>query len=117
MGTEKSVEFTEAELKYLSTQKMGRVATVGVGGMPHVVPVTFEISSGHIFFGGTGLEQSLKYKHIEKNPKIAFVVDSVRISPWRPIGIEVRGTGRITLANGRRMIELIPLRKASWGIE
>ena len=33
--------FTDAEINYLTTQRLGRWATVGADGHPHVVPVGF----------------------------------------------------------------------------
>ena len=32
---------TDAEIEYLESQRLGRLATVGHDGMPHVVPVAF----------------------------------------------------------------------------
>ena len=34
-------EFTENELEYLAQQRLGRIATVGRLGQPHVVPTSF----------------------------------------------------------------------------
>jgi hypothetical protein len=33
--------FTDAELDYLGGQRLGRIATVGADGQPHVVPTSF----------------------------------------------------------------------------
>jgi pyridoxamine 5'-phosphate oxidase family protein len=33
--------FSDAEIDYLGSQRLGRLATVGHDGMPHVVPVAF----------------------------------------------------------------------------
>jgi hypothetical protein len=33
--------FSDAEIDYLGSQRLGRLATVGQDGMPHVVPVAF----------------------------------------------------------------------------
>ena len=41
--------FTEAEVRYLREQTLGRIATVGPDGQPHVTPVGIEE-------GGTGGE-------------------------------------------------------------
>ena len=37
--------FTEAERDYLSGARLGRLATVGPDGQPHVVPVTFAVNA------------------------------------------------------------------------
>ena len=31
--------FTDAEIEFVNSQRLGRVATVGADGMPHVMPV------------------------------------------------------------------------------
>ena len=31
--------FTDAEIEYLNSQELGRIATAGADGMPHVIPV------------------------------------------------------------------------------
>jgi hypothetical protein len=33
--------FSDAQIEYLGSQRLGRLATVGQDGMPHVVPVAF----------------------------------------------------------------------------
>ena len=33
--------FTDKELDYLNGQRLGRIATVGADGQPHVVPTSF----------------------------------------------------------------------------
>ena len=33
--------FSDAEIEYLASQRLGRLATVGHDGMPHAVPVAF----------------------------------------------------------------------------
>jgi pyridoxamine 5'-phosphate oxidase family protein len=32
--------FTDSELEYLAGQRLGRIATVGADGQPHVVPTS-----------------------------------------------------------------------------
>ena len=39
--------FTEAELEYLASQRLGRIATVGADGQPHVVPTSFRHNPDH----------------------------------------------------------------------
>lgn len=33
--------FTDAEIEYLRSQRLGRLATVGADGQPHLIPITF----------------------------------------------------------------------------
>jgi nitroimidazol reductase NimA-like FMN-containing flavoprotein (pyridoxamine 5'-phosphate oxidase superfamily) len=39
--------FSDTERKYLESQRLGRLATVGPDGMPHVVPVNFCYNPRH----------------------------------------------------------------------
>ena len=48
--------FTPAEITYLQSQRLARVATSGPGGQPHVVPVSFRYNPDEdtIDVGGHG---------------------------------------------------------------
>jgi pyridoxamine 5'-phosphate oxidase family protein len=86
-------DFTPAEINYLKNQRLGRLATVGPEGQPHVVPVAFRYNSDldTIDIGGHGFAKRKKYRDVGKNPKVAFVIDDLAsIDPWRARGIEVR---------------------------
>ncbi len=39
--------FTDSELEYLAEQRLGRIATVGADGQPHVVPTSFSYNAEH----------------------------------------------------------------------
>src|SRR4051794_30501098 len=39
--------FSEAEIAYLRSQRLGRLATVGPDSQPHVVPVGFRYNAEH----------------------------------------------------------------------
>lgn len=106
-------------MNYLSSKKIGRLATITRTGQPHVVPVMYYLQGNErIVITGTGLDKSYKFKNVQSNPKVAFVVDSVKISPWTPMGVELRGEAKIIeMGNGSVGIEIIPFKKASWGID
>src|SRR2546427_2337134 len=120
--------FTDAEIAYLSGQRLGRLATVGPTGQPHVVPVGFRYNPEHdtIDIGGHGFAQSRKLAHAMANPRVAFVVDDLAsVSPWRPRGIEIRGKAAVLASGGDRfgrgydpeIFRVRPRRIVSWGIE
>lgn len=118
--------FTPAELEYLASQRLGRLATVGRDGAPHVVPVGFRYNpeTDTIDIGGHNMGRSKKWRDIGREPRVAFVVDDV-LPPWRPRLIEIRGrASRLTLggtALGRgfsdEIIRISPTRIVSWGID
>jgi pyridoxamine 5'-phosphate oxidase family protein len=52
--------FTDKELDYLAGQRLGRIATVGADGQPHVVPTSFRYNPDHdaIEVGGLRMSQT-----------------------------------------------------------
>ena len=118
--------FTNEELDYLRSQRLGRLATVGADGNPHVVPVGFRYNSktDTIDIGGHGLAQSRKWRDAKRHPRIAFVVDDV-LPPWQPRSIEVRADVEALESGGEEfgpgfspeIMRLHPIRIVSWGIE
>jgi pyridoxamine 5'-phosphate oxidase family protein len=115
---DEEIKLTRLELQYLLSKRIGRLATVNKSGTPHVVPVIFSVGEhDRIVISGAGFEKSLKFKNMKENPNVAFVVDSVRLSPWTPMGIELRGIARvITMGNAQTGIEIIATKKATWGL-
>jgi pyridoxamine 5'-phosphate oxidase family protein len=109
--------FTEEELRYLlGERRLGRLATVGKDGTPHVTPVgwTYNAELGTIDIGGHDMANTKKYRDVRHTGQAAVVVDDV-LPPWRPRGIEVRGQAEAV--NGERpLIRIRPGRIVSWGI-
>lgn len=120
--------FTKDEIVYLKNQRLGRLATVGSDGQPHVVPVSFRYNDEQdaIEIGGHGgFARRKKYKDIQNNPRVAFVVDDVpSVDPWRARGIEIRGKAEILQSGGSslgpgfdpEMFRITPKHTNSWGI-
>jgi pyridoxamine 5'-phosphate oxidase family protein len=111
--------FTEAELAYLAGgRQLGRIATVGADGTPHVVPVAWIYNAVRdtIDIGGHQLEETKKFRDIARTRRAAIVIDDLQSTdPWRPRGIEIRGRGEaITLPTP--LIRIHPERIVSWGI-
>ena len=121
--------FTEKEIEYLRGQRLGRIATVGRHGSPHVVPVGFRLGTDAetIEIGGHGLSRSKKWRDLQANPRIAFVVDDlVSVNPWTARGMEVRDRAELNEEGGHERfgggwdnvwIRIVPERIISWGIE
>ncbi len=71
-------EFSEAELTYLKSQRLGRLATVDPKGQPQANPVGFfPQDDGTILVGGYALGTTKKWRNLQKNPKVALVVDDI----------------------------------------
>jgi pyridoxamine 5'-phosphate oxidase family protein len=122
--------FTAKEIEYLRGQRLGRLATAGADGAPHVVPVGFRLDAEgrSIEIGGHGLTRSKKWRDLHANPRAAFVVDDLAsVSPWTPRGIEIRGRVELHGEGGTERfgaggwdpewLSIVPNRIVSWGIE
>jgi len=114
-----TARFREAEVEYLAENFIGRVATASPSGQPHVVPVGYRFDGSTITFGGRNLSNSLKFRNLMANDKVAFVVDDiVSTNPWKVRGVEVRGRAEpVVSKDGVSMIRIIPLNIRSWGLE
>jgi pyridoxamine 5'-phosphate oxidase family protein len=111
--------FTEAELGYLTGgRQLGRLATVGADGTPHVVPVgwIYNAARDTIDIGGRELEQSKKFRDAARSGRAAIVIDDLASTdPWRPRAIEVRGRAE-AIAMPTALIRIHPERIISWGL-
>ncbi|WP_031466356.1 pyridoxamine 5'-phosphate oxidase family protein [Sciscionella sediminilitoris] len=84
--------FTQAQLRYLRGQEIGRLATIGPGG-PQNHPVWFRVTPVGVDIGGTQLSDSRKYRNVLADPRVSFVVDDVLDGHGR--GVELRGCATI----------------------
>src|ERR671911_335955 len=103
--------FTNEESEYLKSQLLGRLATVSSDGQPHVVPVSFRYNAqlDTIDIGGHDFARLKKYQDVQRNPRVAFLVDDmVSVDPWRPRGIEVRGEAEVLSSGARRSAPASP---------
>ncbi|MBV9335602.1 MAG: PPOX class F420-dependent oxidoreductase [Solirubrobacterales bacterium] len=112
--------FTDTELHYLTGgRQLGRIATVGVDGTPHVVPVGWIYNAARetIDIGGHELERTKKFRDIARTGRAAIVIDDLESTdPWRPRGVEVRGRAE-AIALPTPLIRIHPERIVSWGLE
>jgi pyridoxamine 5'-phosphate oxidase family protein len=111
--------FSDPELAYMvGGRQLGRIATVGRDGTPHVVPVAWIYNAARdtIDIGGYELELTKKFRDVARTGRVAIVIDDVGADDeWRPRGIEVRGRGEaITLPTP--LIRIHPERIVSWGL-
>src|SRR5207245_8153772 len=104
--------FTPAEIAYLRGQLLGRLATVGPNGQPHVVPVAFRYSgeTDAIDIGGYDFAKRKKYRDVRGNPRVALVIDDVpSVNPWGARGMGMGGVaGGMVWGGGRLMSRLVP---------
>ncbi|WP_155358174.1 PPOX class F420-dependent oxidoreductase [Acrocarpospora macrocephala] len=103
------MRFTDNEIEYLNSQLLGRLATVGPGGRPHIVPVGVFydpetqtiVIAGH---AGTNMVESKKFRDAERHPEVAFAVDDLASTdPWTPRGMEIRGRAETHTTGGEEL--------------
>ncbi len=122
--------FTDMELEYLKSQRLGRLATVNPKGEPQNAPVAFRYNPEFdtIDIGGRFMSQSKKYRNILTNNHVAFVVDDVQTTPWKVRGVEIRGTAESVPQGGKEIfgegynadetiIRITPTQIIGWGFE
>ncbi|MFC4117664.1 PPOX class F420-dependent oxidoreductase [Nonomuraea zeae] len=110
--------FSAAELAYLRAgQLLGRLATVGPDGLPHVAPVGWSLDAAGtvIEISGRNFGRSKKFRDVLRTGVAALVIDDV-LPPWRPRGVEVRGRAEAVEGSLPRIL-LRPGRIVSWGLE
>jgi pyridoxamine 5'-phosphate oxidase family protein len=111
--------FTDSERAYLRDRRLGRVATVGKDGTPHVVPVgwRFNPELDAIEVGGHDFSRTKKFRDVKRSGRASIVIDDLlSTDPWKPRGIEIRGTAE-AIDGDRPLIRIHPRRIVSWGIE
>jgi len=122
--------FTESEIGYLRDQTLGRLATVGPDGQPHIIPVTFTYNEAEdtVDVGGMNFSSGKKWRDAERNPKVTLLVDDVLSNPRRARALEVRGEAELhqtggTKINARfpnfdeRFFRIRPTHIVSWGLD
>lgn len=118
---------TQAEVDYLTGQRLGRLATVAPDGSPQVNPVGFRYNAEHgtIDIGGHNMAASKKYRNVLAGSRAAFVVDDiVSIQPWNVRGLEIRGEAEVLtgqepqfVGGSGDIIRIHPVRVISWGVD
>jgi pyridoxamine 5'-phosphate oxidase family protein len=89
---------TQAEIDYLASQPLGRLATVAPDGSPQVKPVSYRYRAdlGVIDIGGHGMGASRKFRNVAAGSPAALVVDDiVSAEPWQVRFVEIRGTAEV----------------------
>ena len=115
--------FSEAEINYLKSQVLVRIATVSKSGQPDVVPVGLEFDGKFFWVGSHGQDIFLrthKYKNVKNgNKKVSLTVDDLEsVDPWKPRCIKVNGTAEVEDHQGQfgpgKYLKIVP--KVSWSL-
>ncbi|WP_024799991.1 PPOX class F420-dependent oxidoreductase [Nocardia sp. BMG51109] len=116
-----------AQIEYLRSQGLGRLATVRPDGSPQNNPVGYRYNEalGTIDIAGYNMGASQKFRNLAKEERVSFVVDDVEPGPPRVVRfLEIRGTAQALrdietyLPDASpELIRITPVRVIAYGIE
>ena len=110
--------FTDAELQYLATQRLARLATSSASSTPDVSAVVFSVDGETITSGGYDITKTIRYRNLLANPQAVIVIDDLpTTNPWSPRGIKIRGSAAIEQGTNGLFIRITPKTIWTWGLE
>jgi len=112
--------FSDTELSYLrGERRLGRIATIGRDGTPHVVPIgmwRYNADLDTIDVGGRDPARRKWFRDVARSGRAAFVVDDLASTdPWRPRAVELRGRAE-AIDGPEALVRIHPDHVASWGL-
>jgi pyridoxamine 5'-phosphate oxidase family protein len=108
--------FTENELAYLASQRLGRMATAQPNGTLQVNPIGYRYNpeTDAVDVGGFGMTTSQKFRNVNDNGRVAIVVDDVPSrDPVQVRFLEIRGVAETV----GEIIRIHPRKIISFGVE
>jgi pyridoxamine 5'-phosphate oxidase family protein len=116
-----------AQIEYLRTQPLARLATIRPDGSPQNNPVGFRYNEalGTIDIAGYNMGATQKFRNLAKEERVSFVVDDIKsATPWEVRCLEIRGTAEALRdidtnipGTSPELIRITPLRILAFGIE
>ncbi len=120
--------FTADEIEYLESNTLGRLATVGPDGQPHVIPLSYRFNQDEdtIDLGGIAFGEGKKWRDAVNHPLVTFLVDDADSEGAR--AVEVRGAAELHEEGGDSInprfpnfapewLRLRPTHIVSWGVD
>jgi PPOX class probable F420-dependent enzyme len=87
------VELTPGEREIVRWARVARLATIGEGARPHVVPIS-PVLDGDLLVFATD-EESVKVRNLRQNPHVALVFDDY-VEDWSRLrAVMLRGSARV----------------------
>ncbi len=120
------MSFTAAEIEFLASQPLARLATTDATGQPDVVPVAFELDGTNIWIGGPGdaFLSTRKVRNITSGARsVALVIDDmVSLEPFIARGIRIYGVAddpveRTGLIGPGWYVRISPTVSWSWNMD
>ena len=118
--------FTPEEAEFLLSHRIGRIATVGLDGLPHIVPLAYRYNPDleTIDLGGHGEPNRKRYhQNLVRAGAATFLVDDF-VAPGRPRAVEIKARAEVLPEGGQAilpdfapgLVRLWPSHILSWGI-
>ena len=89
----KRARLSKRVAKLIGAERVCRVATVGEGGTPHLVPVCHVLVGDRVYFGSG--DDARKVLNLQANPRLALTIDLYSEDWSRLCGVMVQGTARL----------------------
>nr|AIA15587.1 Lon protease (S16) C-terminal proteolytic domain protein [uncultured bacterium] len=93
--------FTEQQRAFLDQQRVGRFATAGADGQPHVIPVCYACEDAAVYIAldakpkRVAPQQLKRVRNMLENPRVALVVDRYS-DDWSELAyVLIRGTAAL----------------------
>ena len=101
----------------IADAKVARLATIGAGGKPHVVPITFAVDGDTIYFAVDAKPKRTtdlkRLRNIAANPSVSVLVDHYEDDWTKLWWVRVDGTARL-LADGAQAVRATDLLAARY---
>lgn len=118
------MSFTDAELDYLRSQPLARLATRAADGQPDVVPVAYEFDGTYFWVGGAAsFPRTRKARNVAAgNAEVALVIDDlVSLDPFIARGVRVYGHAeppveRTGIVGPGYYLRITPTQSWSWNL-
>jgi len=108
--------WTAPARRFLEAHRVGRLATAGADGAPHVVPVCYALDDGGLYFVADlkpkrrPARELLRLRNLRENPRAALVVDDYDDDWTRLAWVLVRGPATLVAAPSAHAAALALLR-------
>ena len=121
---ESLMAFNDAELAFMRSQPLARIATIESTGQPDVVPVAFEFDGSFIWVGGGAtVIGTRKFRNVRTgSQKVALVIDDmVSFDPYIARGLRVYGNAeqpfeRVGMVGPGVYMRITPVVSWSWNM-
>ena len=109
--------FTPEQARFLTSRRVGRLATASADGRPHAVPVCYAFDGALLYTPidekpkRVGADRLLRVRNVRENPQVALVVDDYD-EDWSKLAfVIVRGRAEIVERGDARSGALVLLRE------